>query len=129
AVVGEHSTAEDRGAAASVTKEEVTVENTDARKPPLEAPAAAPASKVLDVQEWDRVFSELAAKELAVAGKHSIAVDRRATPSVTEEKVEPAADPTSMTGEDVTAFFQRVRLPRDKRRAAEAARLGGEPLE
>jgi hypothetical protein len=34
-----------------------------------------------------------------------------------------------MTGEDVTAFFQRVRLARDKRRAAEAARSGGEPLE
>ena len=77
AVVGEHSTAEDRGAAPSVTKEGVTVENTDARKPPLEAPAAAPASKEIDVEGWDRILaSELAAKELAAAGKRSTAVDR-----------------------------------------------------
>ena len=76
-MAGEHSTAEDRGAAPSVTKEGVTVENTDARKPPLEAPAAAPASEEIDVEGWDRILaSELAAKELAAAGKRSTAVDR-----------------------------------------------------
>jgi hypothetical protein len=80
AVVGEHSTAEDRGAAPSVTREGVTVETNDVTiGRPLEAPAAAA--------------------------------------------------PTSMTREEKIAFFQRARLARDKRRAAEAARSGGEALE
>src|SRR5262249_55883261 len=78
AVVGEHSTAGDRGGAPSVTKGGGTVENTDARKkPPLEAPAAAPASEEIEAEGWDRILaSELAAKELAAAGKRATAVDR-----------------------------------------------------